>query len=63
MNVIFTITNKDGQIIAWARNRIDAIGNKEYFERKGINGLTIHKFYHDDPEYKEIMNTLFTKAN
>lgn len=45
---MFIITDTNNNIVAYAYNRIDAIGNKEYFERKGMTGLTMKRISEEE---------------
>lgn len=40
---MFIIIDSNNNIVSYAYDRIDAIGNKEYFERKGMTNLTMKR--------------------
>ena len=59
MKSIYTVRDAEGYIVAWARSLIHAVDNLEYKERKGYRNLTIKRTYEDDPEYRQIMRSIF----
>lgn len=61
MTSVFVVLDNDNNIVAWARDRVGAIGNKEYKEREGHKGLRIVRVWHDDEQYSEVMKKIFKK--
>lgn len=59
MTSVFVVIDNNNNIVAWARDRVSAIGNKEYKERNGYKNLRIVRVWQDDEQYKEIMKKIF----
>ena len=61
MKSIYIVKDTEGNIVAWARNLVEAIGNKEYKERNGYVNLTIKRIYEDNEQYEKIIKKIFKK--